>query len=400
MSNFDIKNALASLQKYLDKNNNGGIDNSDFKALLKEGDINGDSIFTQEELEELYKDNAEFNKNKDEILEAFGKIAGLNSENGEFNLTLDDLQVAMDEINKAETPSSSGGGGGGVGGGGGGVGPQNTELDTDPADQPTTPKVNDEKMSPAELAKAYNEHELSNKRSSALDEISAQRTERDEAAKEAKAETAKSKESYNEKTAALAEAITQQEKQLTTLEQNIVDTQELQAAMNEEINAQNTVISECNSKVGECQTNKTTLEGQLSSLVAPPQTITETDEEGNTITKDNPDYQVYLDKKAEWEAAVAEATEQLAAAELELADAEAALTALQTELTGVEQNLQASIDEYMAAETTTDEAIKGMQEGINEANNLYQEAKQKELGITQSYDDAILQAQEKSKRKS
>ena len=88
-------------------------------------------------------------------------------------------------------------------------------------------------------------------------------------------------------------------------EAEIAEQESAIAEIDTNITEKETAIKETETQVSDQKATVANVESQLSSLTAPPQTITETvtDKEGNTktISKPNPEYSKYVEKKSELE---------------------------------------------------------------------------------------------------
>ena len=394
MSELNITKAFDLLKKLM-KSSSGSdvaLTEADVKKLMEEADINGDSILTSEEFQQYYKENENYQELEEDYINAFETIAGLKKEEGETQgLTIEDIEEANEKIaEEKETeenkePDSPDGGSGSSGGGGGGG-----------SFGGTTPTVNgnsDGNLDPTSLSEQYNMNDLSSKRGEALSTLDKQREAKEAAVADAEAKTNEAQEKYNEAMSNLVDTIKNQEEELTDLEKEIVDTEEIQSELNTEIGNQEGIVSDCNEQVNTCSTNVSNISSELSSLVAPPETITVTDEEGNTTSIPNPAYAEYLAQKAALEEQLAAAEEELAAAEVELADAEEELTNLEADLSNIEQQLQQQVDNYLKTEVQNNKELEILQKDITDKTAEYNTAKQEEATIEQPFNAEIQKAQ-------
>ncbi len=393
MSELSITKAFELLKKLMKTSSGSDVELSkaDVEKLMEEADVNGDSILTSEEFQQYYKENENYQELEEDYINAFEIIAGQKSEEGEIQgLTLEDVEAAnkkvaeekeTEENKEPESPEgssgSSGGGGGSYGGG-------------------TTPTVNgnsDGNLDPTSLSEKYNMNDLNSKRGEALSTLDKQREAKEAAVADAEAKTNEAQEKYNEAMSNLVDTIKAQEEEMTDLEKEIIDTEEIQSELNTEISNQEGIVSDCNEQVNTCSTNVSNISSELNSLVAPPETITVTDEEGNTTSIPNPAYAEYLAQKAALEAELAAAEEELAAAEVELADAEEELTNLEADLSNIEQQLQQQANNYLKTEVQNNKELEILQKDITDRTTEYNTAKQEEATIEQPFNAEIQKAQ-------
>ncbi len=363
----DNKNPWNVLMQLAGKiNGTDNVSHDDLQKLLKEADENGDGIIELQEFKDAFLTSEEYKKLEDEYLEAFESIAKLDGE--EESISTEDIEDAIAEYDKLDTEETAPeapqnvGGGGSSGGGGGGS--QTTGADKKEAVGDLTSK---------ELP------ELKSERSDVLSDITALRTEKGEAVTKVDAEVDTAQEGYNDATKALADIVKEKvkaEKTTNEYADEVIVFEDQKNALQSDITEQEGVISEATNLVS-------TISGQLSSLTAPPQTISYKDEKtGETVTKENPAYADYLAQKAALE-------EELAAAEADLAAQEEALVSLESDLSDAEALLENAIVAYAQAEQAegklTEEEVKAI-EDISKQSEVYNAAKVAKAEVSADYD--------------
>lgn len=384
------------------------ITKKDVEKIMKDADTNGDGIISEAEFKEVYMSTEDYEKLEEDYLEAFECLSEMDGEEGlsfeDFDFAIDkaeeeglneiEEEEEVEEEQEEESVDSAGSSGGGGGGGGGGVsgGGGSTSSATDKT--PTTDSSANGNLDPVTLSEQNTMDELSSQRSNALNTLSEQREAKEAAIAEADAKVDTTQEAYNNATKNFADELRNKNKELSDQEESIVYLEDCQEALNTEITTQETKVSDCNTKVSECQSTVSDVESQISSLgSAPPETITVTDEDGNSTTVPNPAYAEWVAKKEALEAELAEAENELADAEVELADAESTLTNLESELSTIETALTSQINEYMQTEAAENAVLQGLQTEINESKTEYDQAKTDKSTIAQPYDTEIAKAQ-------
>ena len=342
------------------------LSTEELQKLLEEADKNGDGILELQEFKDAFLTAEEYMKLEEEFLEAFEKISKLDKDN--TSISESDIENAIKEYDaslEVEPPPSNGGGGGGGGNFGGNNGGNNG------GDKKTA-----EDLSQKELP------ELKAERSELLTDIGSKRAEKEQAIEAADLDIETKQEAFDDATEAFNELIQEKvEAEKTTNEYaKEVDIYEDQKnAINTEISNQESVVSEATSLVS-------TISGELSSLVAPPETIEYYNEETKTTeSKRNPAYDAYLAQKAALEA-------ELAQAEADLAEQEATLQTLQADLVETEATLMEAINAYMKAEEeagTLTQEERDIKAKIDEASETYHTAVFAKVDIESAFDKEI-----------
>ena len=346
------------------------VSHEDLQKLLKEADKDGDGIIELQEFKDAFLTSEEYKNLEEEYLAAFEEIAKLDGKEG--SISTEDIADAIEAYDKldaeTETPEapapSSGGSSGGGGGGGGSTGGGTTPTGGED-------KVGD--LSGKELP------ELKSERSDVLKDIGSLRSEKTQAVSQADTEVTNAQESYDEATKALADIVKEKvEAKETTNEyaQDVMTFEDQKNALQSDISDQKGVVSQATDLVS-------TISSELSSLVAPPETISYYDETTKqTVSKRNPAYDEYLAEKAALEA-------ELAAAEEDLAAQEEALAVLESDLGDTEALLEQAIVSYAKAEQAegrlTEEELTAI-ENISTQSDLYNQAKIAKEEVTAEYD--------------
>ena len=345
------------------------ISDAELKKFMKDADANGDGLFSLDEFNQAMLSYEEYMNLEDDYLEAFESIA---KEDGEIeSISEDDLKACLEET---EEPSSAGGGGGPTGGGG----PRTNQDGTQP-DINAPQSVSHSDLEGKEVG------ELQNEKSGLLNDITSARNEKNAAISDAKQKTDSLKNDYENATKSFDDLLkTQEETDESAKEasQNVQDLNNQKSIKNGEISTQEGVVTEATTLVN-------TISSTLSSLQAPPQFITETvtnsDGTTSTVQKENPDYQAYLEQKAQLEA-------DLKSAESDLKTQEEILTSFETELTTIETNHKNAVDEYCKIKESLGQltpAIADAQKSIQDTKTSYNTAQTEESTISSQYDAQI-----------
>ena len=372
--NSDAWNKLLDLAKKV-----GGTDavnNASVERMIKRADADGDGIISFSEFQKTY-DNIE-----DEYLEAFEAIAGYDGD--AESMSQEDIDAMM-QTGQTEGSSGTGGTGGTSGTGSSGTG--NTQPGGSATDEPPATSDAPAKATPISRSdlEGKDSATLQTDRSSLLNEISSNRAKKDQAASQARqdAETAKTTyETANESFETLMEECEAQKEERSEAAEKVDEAQS-------NVDTADAAVADQESAIAETEATIDTANSNLSGLTEPPQFIYEEVSDGNggtkTVQKDNPDYAVYLEQKAELEAQIAEAEAQLAEQEAKLTDLETQLTEAQTVL---QQAQQAYVEENKQ-DAEFGPKLTEAQAAIDTAKQDYDTKKSAENTIEQEWDAQI-----------
>ncbi len=348
-------------------NGTDNVSHADLQKLLKDADANEDGIIELQEFKDTFLTSEEYKKLEEEYLAAFEDIAELDGEEG--SISAEDIESAIEEYNRldAETveepvQSQGTGGTGSSSGSGSSTGSKNPTGEDAVGD-----------LSKKELPA------LQSERADVLKDIGSLRAEKSEAVAKADEEMLLAQENFDNATKEFADAVKEKaeaEGETSERAKDVIIMEDQKNVLQADISDQKTVISEATDLVS-------TVSNELSSLVAPPETISYYDESTKeTVTKPNPAYQDYLAQKAALE-------EELAAAEADLAAQEDVLATLEADLTVTEGLLLDAITAYVQAEEAENrltQAEKDAIDKVTEQTTLYAEAKAAKAEVTVAYD--------------
>ena len=367
--NIDTTTSWATLMKLASQvTGKGELTTEELQKLLKEADKNKDGLIELQEFKDAFLSAEEYMKLEEEFLEAFEKISKLDKD--ENSISEKDITDAIAEFDKMNAeavapPPSSGGGSSGGGNNGGNNGGN---------------KGNDKKS--AEDLSNKDLPELKSERAELLTDISTKRAEKDKAIADANLDIENKQQAFDDATKLFNDLVQEKlEAEETTNEYaKEVDIYEDQKnAINGEIDKQEGVVSQATSLIS-------TISGELSSLVAPPETIEYFNEETQkTESKRNPAYDAYLAEKAALE-------EELAQAEADLAEQEATLKTLEADLVETEATLMEAIQSYMKAEEeagTLTQEERDAKTKIDETSETYHTAVFTKVDVEASFDKEI-----------
>jgi len=343
------------------------ITNDEIKKMLLEADSNKDGLIDQFEFKEAFSKAEDYAKLEEEYMKAFEEIAEYDKDKTSLSTADIDNAIKQDDaLKKVDTASPEAA----SDSPGGGYNPTNGDDKTDPGD-----------LTNKELP------ELKTERTEVLSDLNAKRNEKAQALSAAGIDVDTAKTAYNEKTAAFADIVKEKaenEKNTNEYAKKVTNFEDLKVAVNGEIAKQEGVVTKATELI-------TTINNNLSSLTEPPKEISYFDEEtGETVTKENPDYAAYLEKKAALE-------EELAAAEADLAAQEDTLGSLKEDLATAEESLENAINAYMQAEEeagTLTEEERVLKTEIDTAKQTYYEKESAKKEIESSFDAEIKKLQE------
>lgn len=338
------------------------ISNADVEKLLKTADKDKNGVITEKEFTDAFQNSEDFKKFEADYVKAFKLIAELDGTDG---MSLLDIQETVKNYEKLVNTS-------------------NNDSDDETKD-PTPPKNDPPKDTSVKTVGDLSGKELSvlqSERAGVLSQIDSLRSEKASAIATAEQNVQTTQAAFNEATAKFIEM--RQEKLEKEAETNEKAKQVL--LLEDTKNAVNDEISNKKSEIATATTTVTTIKSSISSLVAPPETISYTDEETKeTVTQRNPEYDAYLAKKAALE-------EELAAAEVALANLEDELEALEEDLSNVENDLTEAIKAYAESEevkNTLTEEEKTALANIDTTKAAYNDAKVAKNEISSKYDASI-----------
>ena len=357
-------NEVTSIFKNLEKNEDGTVDTSEFALAIA-------NAFGEKQIDSI----------EEEYLEAWEAISGIDGNNESISAEdIAGLESSIEE-NSSSVSETSGGGGGGGGGGASSSGfpsVQNNNLNTQTGPVSSIPAAN--------ITGNESIEELQAGRSDALAQLSEMQSQKynNEAVIEAEQSVTDAKTEYNE-------AIEAFEENAKELYKEIADVQKLKEENDIAINNQKSVIDGLKGQIS-------STEGEISSLTVPPETITETDPEtGESVSKPNPAYQEYLNKKATLEAKLADLQAKLANEETTLTSFEEKGLEIDTKLADILNSQKMQENEY--AKAAADAFMAYIDAQINLSSVEAEQTAQIDADIAQlrenvsAYDNAIDKAE-------
>ena len=358
-------NEVTSIFKNLEKNEDGTVDTSEFALAIA-------NAFGEKQIDSI----------EEEYLEAWEAISGIDGNNESISAEdIAGLESSIEENSSSVSETSGGGGGGGGGGGASSSGfpsVQNNNLNTQTGPVSSIPAAN--------ITGNESIEELQTGRSDALAQLSEMQSQKynNEAVIEAEQSVTDAKTEYNE-------AIEAFEENAKELYKEIADVQKLKEENDIAINNQKSVIDGLKGQIS-------STEGEISSLTVPPETITETDPEtGESVSKPNPAYQEYLNKKATLEAKLADLQAKLANEETTLASFEEKGLEIDTKLADILNSQKMQENEY--AKAAADAFMAYIDAQINLSSVEAEQTAQIDADIAQlrenvsAYDNAIDKAE-------
>ena len=363
-SNIDSTTSWATLMKLASQvTGNGELTTEELQKLLKEADKNKDGLIELQEFKDAFLSAEEYMKLEEEFLDAFEEISKFDED--DKSISEKDIENAIklhEDSLKEELPESSGSGGGNFGGNNGNNNGGN--------------KTSTEDLSNKDL------QELKSERAELLTDISTKRAEKDKAIADANLDIENKQQAFDDATKLFNDLVQEKIEAEKTTNENAKEVkiyEDQKNAINGEIDKQEGVVSQATTLIS-------TISGELSSLVAPPETIEYFNEETQkTESKRNPAYDAYLAEKAALE-------EELAKAEADLANQEDVLKTLELDLVETEAALMNAINLYIQSEEdagTLTQEEKDAKAKIDTASETYHAAVYSKSDVESTFDKDI-----------